>query len=514
MIESGDYVDIRFSTVPRYNKPVGVYWLQTASTLLFGHPPYNRIWTYRIPSLIGAILTVLLAYWLVRSFAPPAAMISAALLGLTLLLAAEARIAKTDALLLAAVTAAQWLFLRAYLFGSGQAAECPPRWLVLVGWAAVGIGILLKGPLILFVLAITAIAISLWDGHWKWLRAIRPGWGILVAAALVLPWALAIAFASHGAFYQKSLGHDFAAKVLGGQESHGAPPGYYLALAGLTLWPVTLFALPAIGWAILRRSEPAVRYLIAWLIPNWLLFELVPTKLPHYILPVYPAIAVLAGLWITRQADNRGPASQLVLRILAVVQFVIGTFVLAAAAVALPNRFGHSGAGWLAAGAGVVLLLGFTAAIMLFMRKASLAVVCASIGAVILYPLLAAGVAPALQQIWLSPHLAERVVIDRNRRDPPVVLAGYVEPSLVFLLGSDTHIESGANAAGTAALQGGLALVEDHERDKFLNELRNLGARAAAVDQVSGFNYSRGRHEHITFYRVTPIPRVIAPPPD
>jgi hypothetical protein len=106
------------------------------------------------------------------------------------------------------------------------------------------------------------------------------------------------------------------------------------------------------------------------------------------------------------------------------------------------------------------------------------------------------------------------VVIDRNRRDPPVVLAGYVEPSLVFLLGSDTHIESGANAAGTAALQGGLALVEDHERAKFLNELRKLGARAAAVDQVSGFNYSRGRHEHITFYRVTPIPRVIAPPPD
>ena len=97
MIESGDFVDIRFTTVPRYNKPVGIYWLQVAATRLLGHPPYNQIWTYRIPSLIGALLAVLLCYWCVRALAPPStAFVAAALLGLTISLTAEAMIAKTD----------------------------------------------------------------------------------------------------------------------------------------------------------------------------------------------------------------------------------------------------------------------------------------------------------------------------------------------------------------------------------------------------------------------------------
>src|SRR5690349_5947416 len=70
MIETGDYIDIRFSTVPRYNKPVGIYWLQAASTRVLGAPPYNRIWTYRLPSLLGGMLAVLLTFWCARAFAP------------------------------------------------------------------------------------------------------------------------------------------------------------------------------------------------------------------------------------------------------------------------------------------------------------------------------------------------------------------------------------------------------------------------------------------------------------
>src|SRR5262249_39930524 len=123
------------------------------------------------------------------------------------------------------------------------------------------------------------------------------------------PWAVAIAFASHGAFYQRSLGHDFAAKIMAGQETHGAPPGYYITLAAIALWPVTLFALPAIGSAVAQRSRPAIRFLLAWAIPTWLMFELVPTKLPHYILPAYPALALLAAVWITeiQHSESRLP---------------------------------------------------------------------------------------------------------------------------------------------------------------------------------------------------------------
>jgi hypothetical protein len=122
------------------------------------------------------------------------------------------------------------------------------------------------------------------------------------------------------------------------------------------------------------------------------------------------------------------------------------------------------------------------------------------------------GVAPRVQQIWMSPHAAALVAKDRLPGDPPVVLAGYVEPSLVFLLGTDTQLQSGASAAQISAQIGGLALVEDHEQAKFLKRLSELGGSAKAVDQMSGFNYSRGRREHITVYRVTPAPQITEPP--
>ena len=72
MVETGDFVDIRFQDDVRYKKPVGVYWLQaatvqTASAL--GLPRAQvRIWLYRVPSLIGAIGAVLLTYWTALAF--------------------------------------------------------------------------------------------------------------------------------------------------------------------------------------------------------------------------------------------------------------------------------------------------------------------------------------------------------------------------------------------------------------------------------------------------------------
>ena len=116
MVETGNLVDIRFGKAPRYKKPIGIYWLQAAATRLFGAPPYREIWTYRLPSLLGALFAVFLVYWSVRALAPPeAALIAAALLALTLALGAEARLATTDAMLLATVVAAQGVLLRLYL---------------------------------------------------------------------------------------------------------------------------------------------------------------------------------------------------------------------------------------------------------------------------------------------------------------------------------------------------------------------------------------------------------------
>src|SRR5205814_7006476 len=149
------------------------------------------------------------------------ALIAALFLGTTFLLAAESVIATTDAALLAAIVAAQSVLMRVYL-AARQSAQAPGIPFVMAGWVALGIGVLLKGPVILAVLAVTSVGLCLWDRECAWLRATRPLPGAALALALILPWAVAIGFASHGAFYRQSLGNDFAAKVLEGRESHGA----------------------------------------------------------------------------------------------------------------------------------------------------------------------------------------------------------------------------------------------------------------------------------------------------
>src|SRR6202008_1941515 len=72
-----------------------------------------------------------------------------------------------------------------------------------------------------------------------------------------------------------------------------APPGYYFVLFWLTFWPGSVLAALATPAVWGSRYEPATKFLLAWLIPSWIVFELVMTKLPHYVLPLYPVIAIL-----------------------------------------------------------------------------------------------------------------------------------------------------------------------------------------------------------------------------
>lgn len=506
MLETHDFVDIRFSTGTRYNKPVGIYWLQAASTELLGRGARNRIWTYRIPSLVGGYFALLLIFACARAFlSREEAFAAALLLGTSVLMTAETQIATTDAVLLAGVLGAQAVLFRLYLAARDAGRAAPSQGLVLAGWFAFALGVLVKGPVVAGVLGATAAAVSLWDREWRWLKTVRPLKGLLVIAVVALPWFVAIAIQSHGAFFRQSLGHDFGDKLVGGQESHGAPPGYFLVLATLTLWPAVLFVLPALfaGWT--RRGEPAMRYLLAWAGASWAMFEVVPTKLPHYILPAYPALMLLAAAWLLAPQAGPRPRTMAALRGVSALQFAIGLAAFGVVAALAPVRFG-GGIVWpLVSAAGIGALAGLWAVVS-FLRDARATALAATVlAALILVPLLTVGVAPRLDTLWVSPRAAALAAKDHRAGDPPPVIAGYVEPSLIFLLGTDTHVSTGAGAAVLTAHQGGLALVEDRERSAFLAGLGALDTEAYPVDQLSGFDYSHGRKVHITLYRVVPL---------
>src|SRR5216110_2428879 len=310
MVESGDFVDIRFQDDVRYKKPVGIYWLQTVAVetaSALGLPrPQARIWLYRIPSLIGATGAVLLTYWTALAFVTRrGAILAGLILCSSVLLGAEARLAKTDAMLLLTVVAAMGAMARVYLsWQRGEDPAHPPWSWPIIFWTALAGGILLKGPLILMFVALTVAALAILDRDASWLWRLRPVWGLMWMLVLVLPWFIAIFWRAGETFFTDSVGGDMLAKFVG-QESHGAPPGLYLILFVVTFWPgapLAGMAAPAIWQA---RREPGAQYLLAWLVPSWIVFELVLTKLPHYVLPLYPAIAILAVGALERRVLSR-----------------------------------------------------------------------------------------------------------------------------------------------------------------------------------------------------------------
>jgi 4-amino-4-deoxy-L-arabinose transferase-like glycosyltransferase len=356
--------------------------------------------------------------------------------------------------------------------------------------------VLLKGPLIGMVVGLAAVALIVVDRSARWLLALKPLPGIAWFALLVLPWFIAIIGRAGDEFFAESVGQDLLSKVLAGQESHGAPPGYYFALFWLTFWPgatLAAMATPAV-WA--ARREPATKFLLAWLVPSWLVFELVVTKLPHYVLPLYPAIAILiAGVVDTRML-SRKPALVLGTIWWFVVPLAAGIVGIVALAV-IGRQFGLLA--WPLIGAAAVMGL---LAWRLYEADGAEASLLRAMAASILTAIaIFALIVPSLGQLFPSPALA-RVLREAGCARPQAVAVGYQEPSLVFLAGTATRFTDGLGAADF--LDGGecrFAFVDTRQERSFSQRAEAIGLRYTAGPRIDAINISIGRPITIAVYR-------------
>lgn len=509
MLAGGDYVDIRFQDESRHKKPVGIYWMQAAATRLLADDPLAKdIWTFRVPSLIGAMLAVLATAWGgARLFGPPAGVVAAIMLASCVVLGVEARMAKTDAMLTACVAVAQLALARFYLdWRAPVAADRPGLSTALLFWAAVGVGILVKGPMILLFCGGTVAMLAAWDRSAAWLRPLRWRWGLALVALLVAPWLIAITIKTGGAFFAESVGHDMMGKVAGGQEGKGLPPGYYLSSFWITFQPWAFLALLAAPWAWRHRADPAVRFAIAWIIPGWLVFEIVPTKLLHYTLPAFAAIALLSAraLLDTAQGVMTDAGGGRRLPWIACGGFMLTSLALCGGvAVAIPALEGRVD-GWAAIGASLALL-GFAAAARFALDRRSGRVVAAALAAALVLYVTAYGrVLPALATLWPSRWAAEQVAAHRSCPTSVLAAAGFSEPSLVFLTGTSTKLVHGDGAAAhlLADPACALALVDVREEAAFRAGLGGTAVQALAG--TAALNYNNGRRLLLTLYRLAP----------
>ncbi|MDO9076939.1 MAG: glycosyltransferase family 39 protein [Brevundimonas sp.] len=495
MLETGDFVDIRFQDDPRWKKPVGIYWMQAVAVAVTSSVENRDIAPYRIPSILGAMLAAAACAWAgAAMFGQRAGFLAGAILGATFLLSTEAGIAKTDAMLCGSVTLAMAGLARIYL--ATRAGEVPIRPHKLMFWLGLGLSILIKGPIGLIVVGPAMIALSVWDRDVSWLKRLGWGWGLPLVALIVGPWAIAITIATDGGFWTEAIGGDLAPKIAGGDEGHGVMPGFYLLIAPLLFFPATLLLPAALSAGWHRRTEPAIRFLICWLVPAWLIFELTPTKLAHYTLPTFGALALLAAAALTRPVGKASRYAGAGLTI------AVGAL-LAVASVWLLTEYGRSTAQtWATITIVFAILAGLIGAFLMLHRAAMTAVIASIALGVVAHGALAGtlrqlrplSVAPQLEKVLMAANLHPR-----QGRAGPIAVTGFHEPSLVFLTGRETELTDAAGAARALA-EGRPVIVEARDADAFRAAAAELGVTGRVVGEVDGHNYSKGDDVSLTVY--------------
>ena len=502
MLEAHEYVDIRFQDEVRYKKPVGIYWLQAAAVKAGEaagiHQARTTIWLYRLPSLVGATLAVLLTYWAALAFVPRrAGLLAALMMASSVLLGAEARLAKTDAMLLFASVTAMGAMARIYLANRRNTGE-KIGWVVPATlWTALAAGVLLKGPLILMFVALTAVTLSVVDRSARWLWSLRPIAGFLWMGLLVLPWFTAIVAKSGSNFFVEALGHDMLDKIASSQEAHGAPPGFYFVLFWISFWPGAVLAGLAAPAVWKAKREPGARFLLAWLVPSWLIFEAVVTKLPHYVLPLFPAIAILiAGIL------EQGGLS----KTRWVVRGTIGWFLFPTAiAILIPIAFVALGrdlglTAW--PFSAVAMIFGLFAWWLYEVDGAERSVLRAMIASILIAIALYAVTIPSLPALFPSAMIADEIRATDCSQPRLASTFAYQEPSLVFLLGTATRFTDGAGAADF--LRAGpcqFALVDPRSEHSFVQRAESSGLRYSLTQRIEGYNISIGKPVSLTIFR-------------
>ena len=206
--------------------------------------------------------------------------------------------------------------------------------MVLVFWISIGLGVLTKGVTPIFVLA-TMATLSIAKGglgkawqnwkplplhtkiiefpnlilsavrraNWRLWRPLRPLMGIPLMLLVIVPWFAAAWIQTNGLLIQKMLMQNVVERTTSGLQSHGFPPGFYLLIIWATFWPWSVLLIPAAYHVVrrVRRRGPIAidpgpyEFLLAWVVPSWIIFELIVTKMVQYVLPLYIPLAIICA---------------------------------------------------------------------------------------------------------------------------------------------------------------------------------------------------------------------------
>lgn len=287
MIVRGDYLVPYFNNEPRLHKPPLIYWVMTGAYRVFGVNEFSA----RLGSALAGVVTCFLIYLLAQSmFGRSVGILAGVIAASNVMTIAISRAATADSLQLLTVLITFWGFWRLYA-GDRRFVS----YLLLYG--GIALGGLAKGPVVVSVFLLAALLIFVKERRPGFLRELKLVPGILAAAAIVCLWLIPANKATGGDFIRVGIGHHIIDRAFGeSMEGHSGPFVYYLILLPITFAPWFAF-LPASIRRIWKASDVEGRrvFLFAWAAAPFLLFSFLKTKLPHYVLPAYPALAIITA---------------------------------------------------------------------------------------------------------------------------------------------------------------------------------------------------------------------------
>jgi 4-amino-4-deoxy-L-arabinose transferase-like glycosyltransferase len=433
-------------------------------------------------------------------------------------------------------------------------------WSVLAFWAALAGGILTKGVTPIFVFS-TMIVLSVFAGggwsqsighwrqmkpggrilhfpglfaemiasaSWRWWGKLKPLQGIVILFILVIPWFVLAWVKTDGALIQAMLHQNLVARTTTGLEHHGEPPGFYLAIIWGIFWPWSVLLIPA-GYHAARRARGKTaiaidptpyQFLLAWIVPSWIIFELFVTKMPEYILPLFIPMIILC-------ADTLVQSWHRLTDVLAAKWFAAA-------------RWGWLGI-WVALAAGLsvfswrVFVPGDIVTFK-YIMLAAVALLATGVAGAISWKrptwpfvtVLTFGIAlliingitlPAIPQLQINRQAGQQMqqMASQGYR---LAAAGYTEPSVVFYAGGNVALFSDADALLQAvpfAPPGSVVMPLDQHiprgpsehycilvNQDVYNDLLKYNVRFSFLNSFSGVNQAQGRPVRLILLTNTP----------
>ena len=315
MRDANTWIVPTFNYQLRTAKPALLYWLQRASYATFGVSE----WSARLPSVLAAWLAVLLTYELARRmFTRATALLAGVVLASAMQFGMLSHAATPDATLL-------FFTMLTYLaFWAGHANGSRRWWLPTA--AACGLAVLTKGPVGLALPGLVILLYFAWNRELGRLLDRRMLWGMLVFALVAGPWYGLVANETRGEWLKSFFGNENVNRFLNPMDGHRGEVWYYPVAVLVMFAPWSAFMGAALWYGALGArerpglprscSEPAGvnpaaheevrahRFLVCWVVAYLAFFSAAATKLPNYIFPIYPALAVLTARVLMQWRDG------------------------------------------------------------------------------------------------------------------------------------------------------------------------------------------------------------------